>query len=222
MTFLAKCRTADRELWLKERQSGLGGSDAGTILGVNKWKTADHLLREKAGLVEPREAGSSARWGNHLEPAVAAFYAEEHQIALVHWPFMFRHPEYEFMLYTPDYVEVEVTDLFPAGTVTEWPFDKVPDGIIGITEIKTTGIASRGDKRAWGTDENPLIPPSYDAQGLHGAAVTGKLKHTFACLCPPHGLIVRHRTYTEAEIDALIEAESVFWDEVVAARNAQW
>ncbi|MBE6044097.1 MAG: hypothetical protein E7216_07665, partial [Clostridium thermopalmarium] len=29
----------DKLEWLKERQRGIGGSDVGAILGVNKWKT---------------------------------------------------------------------------------------------------------------------------------------------------------------------------------------
>ncbi|RXM79824.1 YqaJ viral recombinase family protein, partial [Clostridium tetani] len=29
----------DKLKWLQERQKGIGGSDAGAILGINKWKT---------------------------------------------------------------------------------------------------------------------------------------------------------------------------------------
>ena len=35
------------EEWLKARQAGIGGSDAGTILGVNKWKSKTQLFFEK-------------------------------------------------------------------------------------------------------------------------------------------------------------------------------
>lgn len=38
------------EEWLAERQFGLGGSDIGTILGFNTFKTAVELFREKVGL----------------------------------------------------------------------------------------------------------------------------------------------------------------------------
>ncbi|WP_196802087.1 YqaJ viral recombinase family protein, partial [Clostridium cadaveris] len=33
--------------WLKERQKGIGGSDVGAILGVNKWKTPFQVYLEK-------------------------------------------------------------------------------------------------------------------------------------------------------------------------------
>ncbi|WP_316964756.1 YqaJ viral recombinase family protein [Mammaliicoccus sciuri] len=36
-----------RKEWLKLRQTGIGGSDAGTILGINKWKSPIQLYFEK-------------------------------------------------------------------------------------------------------------------------------------------------------------------------------
>ena len=37
----------DKLEWLKERQRGIGGSDVGAILGVNKWKTPFEVYLEK-------------------------------------------------------------------------------------------------------------------------------------------------------------------------------
>lgn len=39
----------NREEWLKERTQGIGGSDAGCIVGANPWKSARQLWREKTG-----------------------------------------------------------------------------------------------------------------------------------------------------------------------------
>ena len=35
--------------WLRERQNGIGASDAGTIIGVNHWKSNVELWAEKTG-----------------------------------------------------------------------------------------------------------------------------------------------------------------------------
>ena len=42
----------DKEAWLKARNSGIGGSDAGIIVGLNKWKSPFQLWLEKTGQVE--------------------------------------------------------------------------------------------------------------------------------------------------------------------------
>lgn len=45
----------DRDAWLKIRTSGIGGSDAGTIMGSNPWKSPYQLWLEKTGQVEAED-----------------------------------------------------------------------------------------------------------------------------------------------------------------------
>lgn len=40
----------ERLEWLRERQKGIGGSDIGAILGLNKYKTAFEVYLEKQNL----------------------------------------------------------------------------------------------------------------------------------------------------------------------------
>ena len=42
-----------REEWLKARTQGIGGSDAGCIVGANPWKSARQLWKEKTGADKP-------------------------------------------------------------------------------------------------------------------------------------------------------------------------
>ena len=42
-----------REEWLTARTHGIGGSDAGCIVGANPWKSARQLWREKSGIDTP-------------------------------------------------------------------------------------------------------------------------------------------------------------------------
>lgn len=42
---------ASREDWLKVRNTGLGGSDCGSILGLNPYKSALTLWSEKTGMM---------------------------------------------------------------------------------------------------------------------------------------------------------------------------
>ena len=43
---------SDRDQWLAERRTGIGGSDAGAILGVNKYRTALDVYLDKTGQAE--------------------------------------------------------------------------------------------------------------------------------------------------------------------------
>ena len=57
--------------WLGERQFGLGGSDIGTILGFNTFKTAVELFREKVGLNDaPKLETMHIYWGHEGENAI--------------------------------------------------------------------------------------------------------------------------------------------------------
>lgn len=46
---------ADHAAWLKERQYGIGASDAAAMLGISKWKSNEALWEEKTGLRAPED-----------------------------------------------------------------------------------------------------------------------------------------------------------------------
>jgi putative phage-type endonuclease len=70
---------ASRETWLATRQTGIGGSDVATILGLNKWKSAYSLWAERIGLVDNQTNESEAmEWGTRLESVIAAKFQEAH------------------------------------------------------------------------------------------------------------------------------------------------
>ena len=58
--------------WLEHRKTGIGGSDAGAIMGVNKYVTPLDLYNDKLGLVEKDLSDNQAVYfGNVLEDVVA-------------------------------------------------------------------------------------------------------------------------------------------------------
>lgn len=69
-------RPANREEWLKVRESGIGSSEASTILGMNPFETRYQLWRRKLGVDPPKEENFAMRAGHYLEDAVANFYAD--------------------------------------------------------------------------------------------------------------------------------------------------
>ena len=68
MAELVNIKDLTREEWLQERMTGIGGSDAGTILGVNKWKSKTQLFFEKTNPEMIQEISNDAiHFGNVLE-----------------------------------------------------------------------------------------------------------------------------------------------------------
>lgn len=70
-------RPKDRNEWLKHRESGIGSSEVGTILGLNPFETPYQLWRRKKGLDAPKQENFAMRAGHYLEDAVSLFYRDE-------------------------------------------------------------------------------------------------------------------------------------------------
>ena len=65
--------------WHQARKSGIGGSEIGTILGLNPWESAYTLWHKRQELIETEPLTSMAiKIGNKLEAPVLDLFAEEH------------------------------------------------------------------------------------------------------------------------------------------------
>ena len=62
-----------------DRDKFIGGSDIGTILGMNPWKSAYTLWAEKSGLIEAPDISDKEAvwWGNYDEEGVAKRFCEK-------------------------------------------------------------------------------------------------------------------------------------------------
>ena len=69
-------RPASREDWLKEREKGIGSSEATTLMGVNGYEDRYRLFMRKTGQMPPKTPSEQMELGHHLEPAVASRFAE--------------------------------------------------------------------------------------------------------------------------------------------------
>ncbi|WP_271397821.1 YqaJ viral recombinase family protein [Salinicoccus roseus] len=180
-----------REEWLKERQKGLGGSDAGTILGVNKWKSKTQLFFEKVDPEMIQEIDNEfIYWGNTLENIVAEEFARRTGKRVRRDNRMLRHPEHDFMIAN---------------------LDRVVVGEKALLECKTT---SQFNKDQWEGDE---IPAQYLCQVQHYMAVTGYEKAYIAVLLGGNTFIWKEIKRDEELIDIITQAEKDFWENNVQA-----
>ena len=189
-----------RSEWLKLRASGIGGSDAGAIMGLNKYATPLSVYFAKKDLAV-QEGSKAAEWGNILEDPVRQKAREELGIQIETVPGMFTNKEHDFMNANFDGLVFVEGEKEIAGSVVSG---------LGGHEIKTSRTGE-----GFTTDE---IPDSYYAQVQHYMAVTGL---TFFVLTVfifdqytgRHYVIPRNDEF----INRLIEAEGVFWNDFVLA-----
>ena len=146
----------DRLEWLAMRQKvGIGGSDAGTVLGLNPWCSNVQLWRYKTGQDVPPDISN--------KPAVIfGKKAEEHIREL----FILDYPDWqidyhEFWMHCHDRYTWQFATL--DGELTD------ETGRRGILEIKTTTIQNKSQWDEW----EGGIPQRYYAQILHQLSATG-------------------------------------------------
>jgi putative phage-type endonuclease len=145
--YLGRWTPADPE-WHKARESKLTGSRIAALLGLSPWESPYSLWCEMAGLTPPPEQTSEMSRGNYLEPAVAAWFADQHPTWEIFEAGTYVHQDRAHHLANPDRLirYHKLPDHMPAG----WYDIEVS----ALLEIKTDA-----DGSGWGepgTDEIPL------------------------------------------------------------------
>lgn len=186
------------EEWLKLRTTGIGGSDAGAIMGLNKYASPLTVYLAKKN-IKGFDGNNATEWGHILEDPIRRKAREELKADIIAVPGMYTSYDYPFMnanldgiIYTD--TSIELNGMAVAG--------------IGGHEIKTS---ANGE----GFTESE-IPDAYYCQVQHYMAVTG-LKWfilTVFILSKREGrhyIIPRNDEF----ISKLIETEKTFWYENV-------
>jgi len=115
--------------WHAERAKGLGGSELGTILGLNPYESAYTLWHKKMGLVEDHvEPNWSIRFGNAFERPILELFAEEHPELEIFETGSFYHKQHEWMRANPDAIAVD-------RETGEWQIIEVKTARAGWDEI---------------------------------------------------------------------------------------
>jgi len=173
--------------WLEYRRSGIGGSDASVVCGINQYKSAVELWMEKTGMLQNQEAGEAAYWGTQLEPLVRNKFTKRTGLEVTPVNQILQSNEHSFMLANLD------------GTVESPTHGKC------IFEAKTTGAFRSG---AW---DNGNIPDEYMLQVQHYMAVTGYAGAYIAVLIGGNNFKWLFIERDDELISFIIQLESDFW-----------
>lgn len=193
----------DPEKWLELRTTGIGGSDAGAILGLNKYSSPLTVYLSKKN-VEGFKGNAATEWGHILEDPIRKKAAEELGIEIVSVPGMYTSNEIP-------YINANLDGLCHAQNQVTIGGESV-EGLGGF-EIKTS---SRGE--GFSEDE---IPDSYYCQVQHYMAVTGLNWFILTAFFmntkrAKHYIIKRNDDFIYTR---LIPAEKNFWENFVLVNN---
>jgi len=181
-----------RETWLEYRRSGIGGSDAPGILGMNPYSSAINVYMDKLGLAPEKEETEAMWLGTKLEPIIAERFEQKTGKKTMRRNFLFQHAEHPWML----------------ANIDRW----VVGEDCGL-EIKTTSMMNRSDF------EGGQIPQSYYAQCAHYMAVMDVRKWYLAVEVLNKDFHVFEIERNDDEIATLIATEKAFWEENVLLQN---
>jgi putative phage-type endonuclease len=179
------------------RKLGLGGSDAGIVLGLNPWRTRLELWQEKTGRADAPDLADveSVQWGIHLEQPIAEEYTRRTGRKVRRVNRTIKHEKYKFM---------------------QGHIDRKLESVSAGLEIKTVGIRSA---HLWGEEGSEEIPAHYRAQVVHYLAVTGWDFFEVAALIGGQNLRIFTVLRDDDEIAELIESECEFWEKNVLDDN---
>jgi len=187
-----KISTAEmsREDWMRLRKSGIGGSDAGAVCGVNPYSSPMKVFMDKTS-AEIKELYSEAvRQGHDLEDYVARRFMEATGLKVRRSNFMYRSTQHPFMIADIDrFVAGEDAGL-ECKTASAYNVDKWKDGD---------------------------IPLHYIMQCYHYMAVTGKRTWYLAAVILGREFTYRKLVWDDALIEHLTAAEENFWKNYVEA-----
>lgn len=191
---ITKTATKDmsREEWRAERNKSIGGSDAGTILGFNKWSSPYALWAEKSGKLIPEDISDreAVRLGNDLEQYVAGRFEEATGKKVHRCNYIIRNDKYPF---------------------AHANVDRMVYGENAGLECKTTSNYEYAKLLEAGK-----FPETWLCQMTHYMAVTEADHWYLAALVFGKGFYWFEVKREDSECAALMGVEAHFWDEVIS------
>lgn len=180
----------DSREWLMLRKTGIGGSDAGTVCGLNPYSSPMKLFYDKTSEDIEERDNEAMRQGHDLEDYVARRFMEATGLKARRSNYMYRSKEHPFMIADVDRMVVGKDAGLECKTASAYNADKWKDG---------------------------KIPPHYVMQCCHYMAVTGKKSWYVAAVILGRDFVCHKLSWNDALIGSLIEAERNFWENHVMA-----
>ena len=179
------------EEWLKERKSGIGGSDAGAICGLNPYRSPIAVYQDKTSIETDDTDSESMRQGRDFEDYVARRFMEETGKKARRANVIYKSREHPFLFANVDRMIIGENAGLECKTASAYSADRWKDG---------------------------HIPESYELQCHHYMAVTGADAWYIAVVILGKDFLWHRIERDEDLIRDLISIESDFWNNHVIPR----
>lgn len=173
--------------WVDLRRLSIGGSDAATVMGVNKWASPLSLYANKKGMTSDPETNVAMQVGTHCEELVARMFEEEAGKKVRNDLFMYQH------------------DLYPYITAN------LDRRIVG----ENAGLECKTSQAYTLKDFDGTVPENYYWQCVQYMAVMGFDRMYLAAILSNRHFVWRVIERNEEDIKKLIAKEVIFWTEFV-------
>lgn len=199
--FISDITMIPKEDWKQERKKGIGGSDIGAILGLNKYTSMFDVFYEKIGISRKpnsKKSKISMEIGNRLEDLVVDIFQERYPAIRVQQDnTMYQHKTYPFMLANIDRRLL------------------LPDGTQAILECKTLVNTTEWVSTDFCKGINGICPMSYEYQVRHYMAILDiDLAFVVGLDLTTKDLYVVYITRDKKIEQQMIAAEIDFWNMV--------
>lgn len=182
----------NKDEWLKLRKTGIGGSEAGAVCGLNPYVSAMSVYKDKICEDIKNVDSEAMRQGRDFEEYVAKRFSEETGLKVRRSNYMYQNDEYPFMIADVDRLIVGEDAGLECKTASAFIADKWKDG---------------------------EIPPHYIIQCYHYMAVTGKRNWYIAVVILGKDFKYSKIEWDDGVINNLISIEKKFWENNVMERN---
>ena len=188
----------NKQEWLRERKSYIGGSDLGAICGLSPYRTALDVYLDKTSDDISEDTNAAMRWGSLLEDIIAKEYAQVTGYDVEIEPNTIYHSEHKFL----------------GANIDRWVDRWVNNGTY-ILECKTAGFTKA---KEWGDSGTDQIPEPYLIQVAYYAAICNVSKVDIAVLIG--GQDFRIYTYNRNKDleDKIIKIGINFWHNHIEKR----
>ena len=180
-----------REDWMRLRKSGIGGSDAGAICGLNPYASPMSVYRDKTSEDVSDTDNEAMRQGRDLEDYVARRFMEATGLKVRRSNMMYRSDDHPCMIADVDRLVVGEDAGLECKTASAYNADKWKDG---------------------------EVPMHYLIQCCHYMAVTGKTAWYIAVVILGQEFKFTKITRDDALIANLIAIEEAFWNNHIIPR----
>ncbi len=175
----------DVKEWLQLRKTGIGGSDAGAVCGLNPYSSPVKIFYDKTAGETEEKSSEAMRIGHDLEDYAAKRFSEATGLKVRRSNYMYRSIEHPYM----------IADI-----------DRLVTGEAAGLECKTV--------RAYNADKwkDGKIPQHYIMQCCHYMAVTGLRTWYIAAVILGKEFTYRKLEWDDDLVCSLTAAEDHFWN----------